>query len=150
MGTAELPDLRRRLIGIVDHEVSDVVLSAFYEVYNTLGYGFLEAVYRGALAHELRGRGREVLTEFPVPVLFKGVVVGQYRLDLLVEKRIAVEVKSTELLHPTAKRQLINYLRASTIDIGLLLHFGPEPRFARVVSPRVIDRDAARSDPAVL
>jgi GxxExxY protein len=95
-------------------------------------------VYRNALALELRERGLAVLVETPIEVFYKGIQVGFYRMDLLVDHRVAVEVKATEMLAPTAKRQLLNYLRAATLDVGLLLHFGPEPRFHRLVSPRLL------------
>lgn len=115
--------------------LTSVVIGAFFDVYNELGYGFLESVYRSALAMELVSRGLQVRRECPVVVEYKGAEVGHFRLDLLVENRLAVELKATELLHPTGKRQLRNYLRASTIEVGLLLHFGPEPRFHRIVTP---------------
>jgi GxxExxY protein len=116
-------------------------------VYNILGYGFLESVYRNALVLELRRQDLQVLVETPIDVFYLGVPVGNYRLDLLVESVVALEVKATELLAPTAKRQLLNYLRGTTLDVGLLLHFGPEPKFHRVVSPRLLAREHAEQDP---
>jgi len=73
--------------------------------------------------------------------VLKGYRVGSYRLDLLVERRVAVEVKATELLAPAARRQLLNYLRATALDVGLLLHFGPDARFFRLVSPRLLAKE---------
>jgi GxxExxY protein len=108
------------------------VIGAFFEVYNTLGYGLLEPLYARALETELRMRGHRVGREVPVAVVYKGVAVGAQRLDLLVEGRIVVETKSTAELHRAAKRQVYNYLRAAGLGTGLLLHFGPEPRFYRI------------------
>jgi GxxExxY protein len=106
-----------------------------------LEFGYLEAVYRNAMAFELRSEGLDVLVETPIEVVYKGFRVGFYRLDLLVERRVAVEVKATEVLAPTARRQLLNYLRACPLDVGLLLHFGPSAKFHRVASPRLRARE---------
>lgn len=115
-------------------------MGAFYESYNQLGYGFLESVYKNALTRELRLRGMQVRCEVPVAVTYKGENVGCFRIDLLVDDRLIVELKASAVLGPTDKRQLLNYLRASALDVGLLLHYGPEPKFFRLVSPRVINR----------
>jgi GxxExxY protein len=76
--------------------------------------------------------------ESPLEVVYRGVLAGRFRLDLLVEHRVALELESSLILAPTDQRQLINYLRAANLDVGLLLHFGPEPKFRRLVSPRVL------------
>src|SRR6476661_9918055 len=102
---------------LAERELTGTVIECFYRVYDALGYGFLETVYRNALALELRRHGLLAPVEAPVGVMYKGCVVGSYRLDLLVESRVAVEVKATEVLAPTAKRQLLNYLRATTLDV---------------------------------
>lgn len=107
-------------------------------VYNDLDIGMLESVYRNALVVELAHHGLDARKEVPINVLYRGVEVGHFRLDPLVEGSVPVEVKSTELLAPIASRQLLNYLRASHLDVGLLLHFGPEAKFRRLVSPRVL------------
>jgi GxxExxY protein len=134
----ELPDDGRATARLIERELTGSIIECFFVVYNTLGYGFLESVYRSALALELRQRGLDVRAEAPIEVIYRGERVGAYRLDLLVENKIAPEVKATELLAPTAKRQLLNYLRASALDVGLLLHFAPDPKFYRVVSPRAL------------
>lgn len=123
---------------LLQRELTGEIIGAFYECYSTLKVGHLESVYRKALAIELRHRGLEVREEAPLEVTYRGVVVGHFRLDLFVEHRVAIEVKSTLVLGPTDQRQLINYLRAGNIDVGLLLHFGPEPVFHRLVSPRIL------------
>lgn len=117
---------------LIEGELTHSVIGAFYEVYNALGYGFLERVYMTALEHELRARGHEVRREVAVPVSYKGADVGTQRLDMVVGGAVIVEAKSTEVLHPTASRQLFSYLRATPMEVGLLLHFGPKPRFYRV------------------
>ena len=101
-----------------------------------LGFGFLEQIYVEALVRELRARGHQVGREVPVPVMYKGEVLGVQRLDLLVDDVVVVETKATHELHASATRQLYNYLRGTRLTVGLLLHFGPEPRFYRVVGPR--------------
>jgi GxxExxY protein len=125
---------------LLERRLTGEIIGAFYDCYNELGYGFLESVYRNSLTNELRCRGLVVEPEAPLEVSYRGVPVGYFRLDLLVERRVAVELKSTLILGPTDQRQLINYLRAAGLDVGLLLHFGPEPKFHRLVSPRVLSR----------
>ncbi|MDQ3517673.1 MAG: GxxExxY protein [Gemmatimonadota bacterium] len=109
------------------------VVGAFFEVHNSLGYGFLEHLYRAALERELMARGHSVGREVSVPVLYKGEELGRQRLDMIVDGKLVVETKSTFELHKAATRQVYNYLRATKLEVGLLLHFGPHPRFYRVV-----------------
>jgi len=109
------------------------IIGAFFEVYNTLGFGFLEKVYQNALERELRQRGHQVDREVLVDVCYKGVRLAQQRIDMVVDSRIVVEVKSTLLLHPAAARQVHNYLRGTALEVGLLLHFGPKPVFERLI-----------------
>lgn len=111
------------------------IIGAFYAVYNALGYGFLESVYRNALVVELRRRGLRVSSEVAVEVHYLGTAVGHYRMDLVVEEKVLVEVKAGSAINPSAKAQLFNYLRASHLPIGLLLHFGPRPIHQRLISP---------------
>ena len=115
--------------------VTQAIIDAFFAVYNKLGFGFLENVYCGALILELRRRGHSVAREVLVPVFYDGVVVARYRMDLVVDDCVVVEVKSTEVLNPNNQRQLLNYLRATRLDVGLLLHFGPRPKFYRIAKP---------------
>ena len=107
------------------------VISAFFEVYNTLGFGFLERVYADALEIELLERGRSVEREVMIPIYYKGRRISSQRVDMVVDETALVEIQSTSALPPDAEREFGNYLRASTIDVGLLLHFGPKPRFQR-------------------
>lgn len=109
------------------------MIGAFFTVYNRLGYGYLERLYVMALERELRARNHDVGREVGVTVVYDGQVLGQQRLDMVVDSKLVVEVKSTERLHPSARRQLFNYLKSTRLELGLLLHFGPEPAFYRVI-----------------
>ena len=132
---------------LIEEELSRSVIGAFFDVYNTLGFGFLEHVYVLALERELLKRGHEVLRELGVPVMYRGEPLAYQRLDLVVDRKLIVETKSTYELHPAAKRQLYNYLRATNLEVGLLLHFGPDAKFHRLVStnPEAISAGSARS-----
>ena len=118
---------------LIEEVLTGSVISAFYAVYNTLGFGFLEHLYVLAMERELRARGHRVAREIGVRVMYKGEELGMQRLDLIVDDRLVVETKSTFDLHRAAVRQTYNYLRATNLEVGLLLHFGPEPKFYRVV-----------------
>jgi GxxExxY protein len=135
------PDEPQRPQPLVEGLITGKVIECFYRAYDGLEFGYFESVYRNALTLELGWEGLEVRAEVPIEVSYKGHVVGSYRLDLLVEGRVAVEVKATDVLPPTARRQVLNYLRASTLDVGLLLHFGPTAKFHRLVSPRLLSRE---------
>ena len=120
--------------GLFERELSHRIVGAFYDVYNALGYGFLEPVYRKALARELTTRGFHVATEVPAEVRYDGEVVGQFRADILVESRIVLELKASRTLASADEMQVLNYLRATDLELGILLHFGPKPAFRRFVS----------------
>lgn len=115
--------------------VTKGLIESFYATYNNLDFGFLENVYRGALTLELQERGFRVTREVSVPILYKGIQVALYRMDFIVDDCVVVEVKSAASLGPNDQRQLLNYLRATSLEVGLLLHFGPKPKFYRLVSP---------------
>ncbi|HVF41130.1 MAG TPA: GxxExxY protein, partial [Gemmatimonadaceae bacterium] len=121
---------------LIHGDLSRAVISAFFEVYNTMGYGFLEHIYCVAMEGELKSRGLAAGREVAVEVRYKGNRVGFQRLDMVVDDKIIVEIKSSAVLSPTAKRQLHNYLRATDLEVGLLLHFGPSPKFYRQVVTR--------------
>src|SRR5215207_7448530 len=104
---------------LLERELTGQIIRAFYSSYNLLGFGFLESVYRRALAVELRSIGIQVVEEAPTEVFFKGVAVGAFKLDLLVENRVVVEAKATAVLGPTDRRQLLNYLLATNLEVGL-------------------------------
>ena len=121
---------------LAEEQLTHSVIGAFYDVYNTLGFGFLEQVYTSALERELRARGHAVGREVYVPVLYKGDEISRQRIDMIIDERLVVEAKATQELHKSAKRQVHNYLRATRLQVGLLLHFGPEPCFYRLDSGR--------------
>ena len=111
--------------------ITKQVVDAFYSVYHELGYGFLEAVYANALVGELDYRHIKSTRQVAAEILYRGKEVGTYRMDLVVENKVLVEVKSTMKLVTADERQLLNYLKATSIEVGLLLHFGPEPKVLR-------------------
>jgi GxxExxY protein len=114
-------------------DITGEIIAAFYAVYNELGYGFVESVYIRALAIELFQRRMNVAREVPVTVYYKGVTVGTYRADLVVADTVVVEVKAGEHAAESDRPQLINYLRSSGKEVGLLLHFGPKAVLKRVI-----------------
>lgn len=118
---------------LLEQELTKSIIGAFYAVYNALGFGFLEHVYAAVLEKELSMRGYEVGREVLVPVYYRGELAAYQRLDLLVGGRVVVEVKASEHLPPIAERQLFNYLRCTKLEVGLLLHFGAEAKFKRLV-----------------
>lgn len=114
-------------------ETTDQILKAFYKVYNTLGYGFLEGVYEKAMFIELRNMGLFVERQKRIKVFYEAQVVGDYFADLIVNECVIVELKATGHLRKEHIYQLINYLKATEIEIGLLLNFGKEPQFKRKI-----------------
>ena len=124
---------------LLERELTGAIIGAFFECYNRLEFGYLESVYRRALVVELQARGHRCASEGLIEVIYKGVCVGNYRYDLLVDGRVLVEVKSGVALASIAKRQLLNYLRGTGLEVGLLLHFGPEPLFFRCVHQGFIE-----------
>ncbi|MBA2684111.1 MAG: GxxExxY protein [Gemmatimonadaceae bacterium] len=109
------------------------IIGAFYEVCNYFGYGLTERVYCGALAHELRDRGHTVVRELMIEVRYKEQVIAKQRLDMVIDDKIIIENKSTEKLSPADRMQLVSYLRATNLEVGLLLHFGPTAKFERFI-----------------
>lgn len=118
---------------MLEQPLSYDIIGAFFKVHRTLGFGFMEHVYSAALDLELRKRGHRMTREFGVPVYYEGVEIARQRLDLVVDERIVLEIKATERLHRDATRQLYNYLRATNLEVGLLLHFGRSGDFYRVI-----------------
>ena len=119
---------------LAEREITSDVIGSFYDVYNELGFGFLEFVYALALEKELLKRGRTVGREVSVPVVYKGEILANQRVDMVVDDRVMVEIKSTDVLHPKARRLTLNYLRSTPLEVALLLHFGLEARFYRLVN----------------
>ena len=113
-----------------------LTIGAFLHVYAQFGYGFVEGVYQRGTAVELSYRGLGVATEVPFEIVHRGVPIGLYRADLIVESTLVVEVKAGLLLDPAAAPQLLNYLKASKLPLGLILHAGPRPTIKRIVASR--------------
>lgn len=118
---------------LIEQGLTGTIINSFFTTYNTLGYGFLESPYSNALCIDLMEKGLTVRREVPIEMFFRKQKIGFYRIDLLVNDKIIVELKSSELLAESAQRQLMNYLRAANLQVGLLLHFGPKPTFKRIV-----------------
>ncbi|WP_137915199.1 MULTISPECIES: GxxExxY protein [unclassified Rudaea] len=116
---------------LVESDLTERVIGVFYSVYNELGVGFLENVYENALALALRNAGLDVEQQTALAVSFRGHTVGEFRADIVVEKRLILEIKAAERLTPAHEAQLINYLKVARIPVGLLLNFGPRAEFKR-------------------
>ncbi len=112
-------------------DLTERIIAAFYAVYNSLGYGFLEKVYENALAIELRKMGFEVEQQHSIKVFYDKQIVGEYYADLIVAGRIIIELKATRQLLKEHEAQLLNYLKATPYEVGLLLNFGPKPEIKR-------------------
>lgn len=114
-------------------DITKRIIQAFYNVYNTLGYGFLEKVYHNALLIELTKMGFRCYSEFPIDVFYEGSNVGKFFADIIVDEKVIIEIKAKEAICKEHEYQLINYLKATEIEIGLLLNFGKEPELKRKI-----------------
>ena len=115
-------------------ETTEKIIQCYYDVYNTLGYGFLEKVYENALLIKLRSEGFSCLQQTPVEVCYMGEVVGSYFADIILDSKIIIEIKAGDSIHiPAHEYQLINYLKATEIEVGLLLFFGKNPVVKRKI-----------------
>lgn len=115
----------------IDNALTDRIIGAFYDVYNALGSGFLEKVYERALLIELEQRVLTVEAQKPIKVNYKGNLVGEYFADICVENTIIIEIKAVDKLKPEHEMQLVHYLKATGIEVGLLFNFGPTPEVKR-------------------
>jgi GxxExxY protein len=113
--------------------ITEQIIKAFYKVYNTLGYGFLERVYEAAMYIELTNMGFEVEKQKPIKVFYEGDEIGIYYADLIINDLVIIELKAVENFAEEHTIQLINYLKATEIEVGLLLNFGKKPEFRRKV-----------------
>jgi len=111
--------------------LTDKIIEIFYKVYNELGYGFLEKVYENAMMIEFNEVGINANTQIPVKVEYKGKIVGEYFADILVDNSVIVEIKAAKCLLKEHEAQLLNYLKATDIEVGLLLNFGSKPEIKR-------------------
>ncbi len=113
--------------------LTDQIIGAFYHVYNTLGYGFLEKVYEQAMIIELTKRGLHVQSQYPIQVFYEDHVVGEFFADLLVNDKVIVELKAVRALATEHEAQVLNYLNATPYEVGLLLNFGPKAQVKRKI-----------------
>jgi GxxExxY protein len=139
---------QKRLLG-KHAELTERVIGVFYDVYNELGFGFLESVYREAMRVALTQAGLVVKTEVPVPVSFRGVVVGVFRADLIVNDCLLVELKAAEQIVRQHESQTMHYLRATSIEVALLMNFGVSPRFKRFVLDNELKKRQHKSTESV-
>jgi len=114
-------------------EITATIIKAYYKVYNKLGYGFLERVYQNALVIEIRKLGLNCVMNYPIDVWYDGIKVGSYFADIIVNDSVIIENKAAEALCEEHEVQLLNYLRATNIEVGLLLNFGKKAAFRRKV-----------------
>ena len=118
--------------GLKHKELTETIIGVFFEVYNELGHGFLESVYERAFEIALTAKGINVLRQIQVPVAFRGQSVGDFVADMLVERSVLLELKAARTLDAAHEAQLLNYLRATEIEVGLLFNFGIKPEFRRL------------------
>lgn len=118
---------------MLHEDITAQIIKAFYTVYYELGYGFLEKVYENAMVIELNRMGLTCKSQHPIVVKFRGLEIGSYFADLVVEDCVIVELKAVESLSQVHEVQLVNYLKATGTEVGLILNFGPSPKHVRRV-----------------
>ena len=118
---------------LLHEDITSKIIKAFYNVYNELGYGFLEKVYERAMLYELDLLGLKADNQTPVKVVYKNKIIGDYFADIIVEDKVIIELKAIEYVLPEHEVRLVNYLKATNIEVGLLLNFGPKPQYKRRV-----------------
>jgi len=133
--------------GFKHKDISDKIIRVFYEVYNELGHGFLESVYERSLEIALNSLELKVRRQIQIPVWFRGKPVGDFTADMLIEDCVLLELKAARALDSSHQAQLLNYLRATEIEVGLLLNFGLKPEFKRLIFDN--SRKAIRGNPRI-
>lgn len=118
---------------LLNNELTSLILKTYYEIYNELGYGFLEKVYQNALLIELKNKGLEVTPNKKIKVYYKGENVGDYYADIIVNDTVVLELKAAEYIIDQFENQLLNYLKGTDCEVGLLLNFGKKPEFRRKI-----------------
>jgi GxxExxY protein len=131
---------------LLHKELTDGILKTFYDVYNRLGFGFMERVYENALVYELRDRNYHVVQQKPITVWYGETPVGEFFADMVVNEKVILELKSVDRVISQHEAQLLNYLKATHIEVGLILNFGPEPSFRRGVY-ELVRREPSRNSP---
>jgi GxxExxY protein len=127
-------DMESETSKLLHAELTEKIIGVYYDVYNEIGHGFLETVYRNSMQIALTEAGLLVQREFPIPVWFRGQEVGQFRADLLVANCLLLELKAVNVLDRSHEAQILHYLRATAIEVGLLFNFGAtRPQFRRIV-----------------
>lgn len=119
--------------GYKHSDLTDMIIGVFYDVYNELGFGFLESVYRNALKLALIEKGLAVEAEKAISVYFRGMRVGDFRADLIVNGLVLLELKTAEAIAMAHEAQVLNYLRSTDLELGLILNFGPKPQVRRLL-----------------
>jgi GxxExxY protein len=114
-------------------DITEKIIGVYFSVYNELGFGFLESVYQSAMEVALTEQGFDVGQQVAIPVWFHNRQIGDYRADLVVDGCVLLELKAAKSLESAHEAQLLNYLRATQFEVGLLLNFGPKPEFKRMV-----------------
>ena len=113
--------------------LTEDIIKIFYKVYNALGYGFLEKIYENAMMIEFRNAGIPAEAQSPIEVTYEGEIVGEHAADIIVDSKVIIELKAAKKLAEDHHAQLLNYLKATEIEVGLLLNFGPKPEISRKV-----------------
>jgi len=125
---------------MLEEALTRSVIGSFFDVHRGLGFGFREHIYALALERDLASKGHRVAREVAVMVYYRGAPLTWQTLDMIVDERLIIENKSTEILHPSATLQLFSYLSATKLEVGLLLHFGREPKSYRVICENRLKR----------
>ena len=118
---------------LLHQQLTDAIIKTFYEVYNELGYGFLEKVYQNAMYLELKNKGYQVEAQKKIKVYYKGIEVGDYYADLIINNLVILELKAVDYIVKEYENQILNYLRSTECEVGLLLNFGKKPEFKRKI-----------------
>jgi GxxExxY protein len=125
---------------LLHESTTRAIIGSFLDVHRALGFGYRERIYTLALERDLREKGHRVDRDVAVMVYFRGKPLARQTLDMVVDEKVIVENKSTERLHPESHRQLFDYLRSTTLEVGLLLHFGHEPKHHRIICENHLKR----------
>ena len=118
---------------LIHSQITQKILRAYFNVYNKLGYGFLEKLYENALMIELKNLGLNAIQQKPIKVCYQDIIIGEYFADLIIENKVICELKATTQLNEIHEIQLVNYLKATDVEVGLLLNFGQKPEYVRKV-----------------
>ncbi|MFY8213037.1 MAG: GxxExxY protein [Flavobacterium sp.] len=121
------------MLNFPHQELTKTIIGIYYDVYNEMGHGFLEKVYQNSMIVELQSRGLKVESQKKINVFYKQVVVGEYIPDIIVNNSVIVELKCVEYFNESHQAQLINYLKSTECEVGLLLYFGNDPQFIRKI-----------------